>query len=286
MAGAFLATKLRAFNARLDELGQRALASGDREAVHDLRVAIRRTRTLLEVSRDIFGRFRADEVRRALAGVQRATGALRDEEVLQELVASLVMQRADVKEWIEARKRRERRLRTALRRVLRTGRLDAARRLLDALLAFSIKPSRDRRLDKFARRAVLQAEKEVVRRRCDGRGDAQSLHRLRIAYKHLRYRAETFGDILRPDAAAPVVRTSTRMQSLLGDVHDADVVKGSVQRARALPEGGRAALLSALNRARAVRIVAFEKQHSTSDPGPTSTTHASGTSSLRKTSTR
>jgi CHAD domain-containing protein len=266
MAGQFLATKLRAYQARLAELGQRALASGDSEAVHDLRVAIRRTRTLLEVGRDIFGRFRADEVRRALGDVQRATGALRDEEVLLELTPSLVLQRRDVQEWVEARKRRERRLRTSLRHILRTGQLHAALRLLDALLAFRIKPSRDRRLDKFARRALLQAEKEVARRRRDGSGDALTLHRLRIAHKHLRYRAQTFADILPPHVVAPIVRTSTRLQSLLGDVHDVDVVKASVQRARSLPEGGRAALLSALDRVGAVRIAAVQEGTSAASP--------------------
>ena len=287
MVGPFLATKLRAFNARLEELGQRTLASGDGEAVHDLRVAIRRTRTLLDLGRDIFGRFRVDEVRRALGDVQRATGALRDEEVLLELALSLVMKRQDIRAWVEARKRRERRLRTAVRHVVRTGQLQSARRLLDALLAFRVKPTRDRRLDKFAQRALLQAEKEVARRRRACANDAPTLHRLRIAYKHLRYRAETFADILPPDVAAPIVRACTRFQSLLGDVHDVDVVKASVERARALPEGGRGPLLSALNRVRAVRIAAFEDSASAASSGrPPSSVHASGTASLRKTSTR
>ncbi|HEV3189814.1 MAG TPA: CHAD domain-containing protein [Polyangiaceae bacterium] len=300
MAGPFLATQLRAFNTRLDELGRRALASEDDDAVHDLRVALRRTRTLLEVGRDIFGRFRVDEVRRALGDVQRATSGLRDEEILLELVASLVMQRPDVRDWVEARKRRERRLRTALRHVLRTGQLQIARRLLDALLAFRVKPSRDRRLDKFARRALLQAEREVARRRRSSSGDAQTLHRLRIAYKHLRYRAATFADILPPDVVAPIVHSSARFQSLLGDVHDVDVVKASVERARTLSAGGRAALLSALNRVRAVRIEAFndvtpaasprrgqnKKELSTSRVRLASAIHSSGTASLRKTSTR
>ena len=281
MAGPFLATKLRAFSARLEELGQRALASADNDAVHDLRVALRRTRTLLDVGRDIFGRFRADEVRRALGAVQRATGGLRDEEILLELVGSLVMQRPDVRGWVEARQRRERRLRTELRHILRAGQLQSARYLLDALLAFRVKPSRERRLDKFARRAVLQAERDVARRRsCSG--DAQALHRLRIAYKHLRYRAETFADILRPDVVAPIVRVSSRLQSVLGEVHDVDVVTASVERARSLPQDGRSALLSALARVRAIRIAAFED--GTSAPSPR--LQASGTASLRNTSTR
>jgi hypothetical protein len=83
------------------------------------------------------------------------------------------------------------------------------------------------------------------------------------------------------------VRASTRLQSLLGDVHDVDVVKASVERARALPEGGRGPLLSALNRVRAVRIAAFQNSMSAaSGDQPESSVHASGTVSLRKTSTR
>ncbi len=89
LAGQFLVAKLCAFDGRLAETVPRLLASGDGEAVHDFRVALRRTRTLLEVGRVVFGRFHTDEVRAALRDVQRTSGVLRDEEVLLELLGAL-----------------------------------------------------------------------------------------------------------------------------------------------------------------------------------------------------
>src|ERR1019366_9517993 len=119
--GPFLADKLRALDARLRDVAPRVLASAeDGEAVHDLRVALRRTRTVLEVGRPVLGRFHADEVRRALRAVMQASGALRDDEVLLELIASVGVKRPDVHAWLDARRRRERRLRGALSKTLRS----------------------------------------------------------------------------------------------------------------------------------------------------------------------
>ena len=197
--GPFLAAKLRALSARIDEVAPRVLATGnDDEAVHDLRVAIRRTRVVLEVGRGIFGRFRADETRRALRDVQAATGALRDEEVLLELIAGLGIDRADVRAWLEARHRRERRLRSALRRTIRTGELERGRVLVEALLAFRVKPARERRLAKFALRAVHTAASGVERAREAPIDDVEGLHDFRIACKGLRYTVEIFADVIPP----------------------------------------------------------------------------------------
>src|SRR6202021_2852314 len=78
-AGPFLVDKLPALDARLHA------AADDGEAVHDVRVALRRTCTVLEVGRPVLGRFHAEEVRLALREVMQAPGALRDAEVLLEL---------------------------------------------------------------------------------------------------------------------------------------------------------------------------------------------------------
>src|SRR5215472_10095448 len=142
-AGPYLAARLRALDARLREVAPRVLSSSSsKSAVHDLRVALRRTRTVLEVSRRIFGRFRSDEVRRLLRDVQQATGALRDEEVLLDLVDSLPVSDPSVQAWLTSRRRRERRLRRILSRSIEVGDLDRGRGLLDALLAFRVEPSR------------------------------------------------------------------------------------------------------------------------------------------------
>jgi len=255
--GACLVGKLRELDARLEEVAPRVLAhETDDEAVHDLRVALRRMRTVLEIGRDVLGPFHADEVRRALRDVQRATGALRDEEVLLVLLGSLGVEHPDVAAWLEGRRGRERTLRRALVRLLQSGALDGGRELLSALLAFRIKPSRDKRVHKFARRAVESARREVDRRRGARPDDPDALHRLRIAYKRLRYTVETFADVL-PEDLAVLAQGAARMQSRLGDLHDVDVGIVCVRRARALTPESRAELLAALGRERAVRVAAY-----------------------------
>jgi CHAD domain-containing protein len=257
MAGQFLVAKLCAFDATLAETVPRVLGVGDPEAVHDFRVALRRTRTLLEVGCEVFGRFHASEVRTALREVHRASGALRDEEVLLELLASLGVERPDVQAWTEGRHRREKRLRTALRRRIREGDVERGRRLLEAMVAFRTKPSRDRRVSKFARRAVGVARREVERRRSGPLHDPEALHRLRIAYKRLRYTVETFETVLPPDLAA-LAAPAARFQSRLGKLHDIDMAVVVVRNARSLADAGREALLAELLRVRVERALALE----------------------------
>jgi CHAD domain-containing protein len=288
--GARITVELRAMQVRLTEAADRVLSTGDEAAVHDLRVAIRRTRTLLEIGREVFGRFHADEVRRALTELQRATGALRDEEVLLDLVSSLPLHTTDLSGWTEVRKRREKRLRSAVRRLIRTDGLARAQALLAALLAFRVKPSRDRRLVKFARRAVERAQREVERRR-SGSGASErdrdrALHTLRVSYKRLRYTAETFTDVLPPELGQALARTAAGFQKRIGDVHDVDVVLARVHQARGLPPPTRQALAVALAHLRRERELAMTKELGWADRRPPSDAHLSGTDSLRKISIR
>jgi CHAD domain-containing protein len=283
-AGPFLVAKLRALETRLRDVAPRVLASGDdAEAVHDLRVALRRTRTVLEVGRPVLGRFHADEVRRALREVMRASGALRDDEVLLELIGSLGVSHPDVQAWLDSRRRRERRLRGALSRALRSGELDRGRGMLEALLAFRVDPRRDRRITKFARRAVERARREVDRRRGARPDDVAALHRLRIAYKRLRYTTETFADALPGDLSA-LAQPAARFQGRLGDLHDVDVAIGCVHRARILSGEARAELLAALTREREVRLAAYQRELGVAAVAPA--LQPVGTDSLRKISTR
>jgi CHAD domain-containing protein len=287
MAGQFLVAKLGACDARLQEVGSRVLSSADEDAVHDLRVALRRTRTVLEVGRAVLGGFYADEVRRALRDLQSASGALRDEEVLLDLVSSLGADLPEVDGWLDARRRRERRLRGALRRKLREGELERCRRLLGALVAFRVKPARDRRLTKFARRAVEDARREVDRRRGVAVDSAEGLHRLRIAYKRLRYTVETFATVL-PDPLAALAQPAARFQGRLGQLHDVDTAIASVRAAKGLSDAARAALLVELERTRRERAAAIELDlgTATSAPSIAKAGQDAGGLSLRKTSTR
>ncbi len=285
--GPFLVAKLHALDTRLRDVAPRVHgAADDGDAVHDLRVALRRTRTLLEVGRSVLGRFQADEVRRAFRDVMHASSAVRDEEVLLELMVSLAPaggSAPDLQAWLDVRRRRERRLRGVLTKTLRSGELERGRALLEALLAFRVDPSRDRRITKFARRAVERARREVDRRRGARPDDAEALHRLRIAYKRLRYTADTFADAL-PSELAALAQPAARLQGRLGDLHDVDIALGCVRRAHTLSGPTRAELVATLGRERDVRVAAYGRELGAVAVSPSA--QAVGTDSLRKISTR
>ena len=284
--GPYLTAKLRAFDATLAEVAPRAAAHDDDEAVHDLRVALRRTRTVLELGRSVLGRYHADEVRRELRDVQRATGDLRDEEVLDELVASLGVAHPDVDRWLDAHRRRERHLRRVLVRALRAGELDRGRRLLQSMLAFRVKPERDRRLPKFALRAVERARRDVDGHRGAPLDDALALHELRIACKRLRYTIETFSDALGP-AENELCARATELQKRLGDLHDVDVAVAAVRRSRGLGQEASFALLDALARRRETCVAKYVREIAAVDAAAVPVdTQAAGVESLRKISTR
>jgi CHAD domain-containing protein len=287
--GPFLTEKLRALETRLGDVGPRVLVSDDdADAVHDLRVVLRRIRTLLETGAPVLGAYHAGVVRSATRDLMRASGALRDEEVLLELIASLGEDRPDVEHWLDCRRRRERSLRRTLRRTLAGGDLDRCRRLLEALLTFPTRPSRDKRVAKFARRAVDDARREVEKRKAVPLDDVEATHRLRIAFKRLRYTVEAFAGALPADLAG-LSAPAARMQSRLGNLHDTDVALACVRRARSLSPPGREALVASLERVRAERAAACEQELGAQRGAVLSirlARHAVGGDALRKISTR
>jgi CHAD domain-containing protein len=174
---------------------------------------------------------------------------LRDEEVVLKVAKGLSVTHPDMDRWLLARTRREQRLRRGLMRRVTAGEIGAGRRMLAALLAFRVKPSRDLPLAKFGRRAVETALRGVQRRRDAQPDDPEALHQLRIAYKRLRYTVETFADTLPPDLGV-LAQPAANFQGRLGDIHDVDMVTACVRRARSLSLPARQEVLDALARAR------------------------------------
>jgi CHAD domain-containing protein len=283
-AGPYLTDRLRGLDQCLRQLVPRIVSSRDEDAVHDLRVVLRRTRTVLEIGSPILGRFPCGEVRHLLRDMQRATGALRDEEVLLDLVGALGVDDANLAAWLEVRRRRERGLRRVLVHRVEAGELERGLHLLEALLAFRVDPSRDRRLSKLAGRSVAEARRRVERRRTPWNDDPMALHRLRIAYKRLRYVVETFAEALPADLAT-LGQPAARMQNRLGAVHDVDVVLGCVARARLLSPTTRRKVLLALESVRQQRVARCLAETAGAGPG-LAVAHASGATGLRNSSTR
>jgi CHAD domain-containing protein len=255
-AGSLIVRKLRALDVELAAAIPRVLNAADDEAIHDLRVAIRRLRTLLKLARPIFGRFHADAARVAFTVIHRATGALRDEEVLEETLEEVASTSPTFEAWKMRRRALERSLRRRVVSGLRGGDLSRARKLLQALVALPVAPRRDRPAAKLARRAIEGARRRVERLRDVSTDDGVALHELRIAYKELRYAAELLADALPVDLAAMAV-PAAKFQKRLGEIHDADMAIAALKRSRGIGPGARAEVLAALGALRARRVTKY-----------------------------
>jgi CHAD domain-containing protein len=244
--------KLRELDTELADAIPRVVESSDDEAIHDLRVAIRRLRTMLKMSRPLFGRWHADVVRKAFADVMRATGELRDEEVLEETLDGACEHPA-FEGWLKSRAAREKKLRRAVLLRIERGELDRARLMLKALLVFPFDPERNVELAKFARRTVERARRTVEKGRDVPPEDMEGLHELRIAYKELRYSIELLAEALPLDERA-MLEPAVVFQKRLGEIHDVDVAMEVLKHARTLPQPSRDEAMAALGRSREKRL--------------------------------
>jgi CHAD domain-containing protein len=247
---------------------------GDPEAIHDLRVAIRRLRTALRPARRVYGKRRLRQIGGDLGRFAQATGALRDEEVLREILGALELParaRRELDAWLARRARQERARRRAVVALLTAGGPgrraarppgapdeDRGRGPEGPTLAAAL-ARLERRLGRRGPRhipAATLAEEATfaaiagVRELSDALpSDAAAMHALRIRFKRLRYTAELFAPVL-PDPAAALAKPAARMQKRLGELHDLDEALVRVARARSLSDPAAAAVRRALVRAR------------------------------------
>jgi len=238
----------------------RASAGYDAEAVHDLRVALRRLRTLLRPARAIYGKQRLRAVADELRRFAQATGIVRDEEVLHETLAELDLPRRTrraLDAWIRSRGRHERELRKTAVDFLTSDAATEAKPSLEAALTALEASVRPRRKGKQSATALAQsalnAAIEGVRATGAARAktaDPAAMHALRIREKRLRYTAELFAEVL-PGESSRLAKDAARMQKRLGELHDLDQAILVVLQARNLPRLTRPAVLQALREARA-----------------------------------
>ncbi|WP_437781371.1 CHAD domain-containing protein [Sorangium sp. So ce1097] len=255
---------------------QREGAEPDVEAVHDFRVALRRLRTLLKPARRIYGKRRLRPVADGLREFARATGTLRDEEVLRETLTDLELgdeARAAVDAWIARRSQREHEARAYIVALLRRDRpggapvagdagapqtdAPAGKRLrLERYLArlerrvSRRKKARRRGAEALARRAIGDALRDVRALAATDPSDGAAMHELRIRFKRLRYSAETFAPLF-GERAERTAKSASRLQRRLGQLHDVDEALAQVRGAEGLPPDERAAVTDALGAERA-----------------------------------
>ncbi len=259
-----LRKRLRAVRRRLPAVR----AGRDLEAVHDLRVALRRLRAALGGLAEFLPRRALRAARKPARRLLRALGAARDADVQIETLAAFLA-------GLPAGNRAAARLRPGLRRL----------RLRLRQQRETLQPRVRRELERFDRAGIAAALDDALRRRrirarrLPARGGAATaarlrraafrrltarlatvlafephvahperiaeLHCLRIAVRRLRYAVDLFAPLYagRLAAAAPPL---AELQGLLGEIHDADIWLAALpeflaaERARARIDRGRA----------------------------------------------
>jgi CHAD domain-containing protein len=241
----------------VDQNLEGALADLDSEFLHDLRVAIRRSRS---VQRQLKGVFPPEELARfrtEFRWVQQVTGDARDLDVYMlefEDMCALVpaAMRADLEPLHELLSERRVQARERMAEDLRSRRFAELRPswsgLLDGLVAL---PEADRHaaatpIGTLAGRRIAKVYGRMVKEGAaiDQHGPSEPFHELRKRGKELRYLLELFGTPLYPaEVVKPMIKTLKGLQDVLGRHQDREVQVATLgSLARELPQDAGALL--------------------------------------------
>ncbi|TBU97669.1 CHAD domain-containing protein [Phytopseudomonas dryadis] len=186
---------------------ERLVAHTDSEALHDLRVALRRLRSLLKPLKGAAG---SDLLQQRAAELGRLSGPLRDLEVL---IAHLRQCALDA-----AADRREPRWQQGVLGLLGSRSLSALLLALDEWPQVLNEARADGQLDGLKKRVRRYLRKQRSRLSSALQDPAHDGHRLRLLIKRVRYTAEAYPDLAAVPAAQ--IRELKKAQSALGDWHD------------------------------------------------------------------
>ena len=231
-------------------------SSPDADAVHDLRVAIRRCRSLAAVMEEVDPDPAWPAMRKAARKLFRVLGALRDAQVMDEWVKKLAPETDAVRTHLQAAfESSEPGLREAALRAAAKFDEKSWRRLERTL----------RQRSRFVPVGSLAAECLALERFESGRElHAKALrtekpkpwHALRIGLKRFRYTVES----LLPEHYDVWSNNLKRVQDLLGELHDLDVLSARVKRSDSLEtEDSRKAWEETIERERHERIETYRQ---------------------------
>jgi CHAD domain-containing protein len=232
----------------------------DSEFLHDLRVAVRRSRALQRELAAVFPPEPLRVFRHGFRELQAITGPTRDLDVqlleFDDLAARLPDGAAG--EVAPLRRLLEERLRGARATMVRELRTPRTRALLDNwsdVLGGLVdsdpegRPDAERPVADVAGERIAAVHRRMVRmgRRIDDDSPGAALHDLRKKGKELRYLLEFFASLYPPDVIKPMVSSLKRLQEVLGRFQDREV---QADRLRSLGdevaafEGGAPALMA------------------------------------------
>jgi CHAD domain-containing protein len=236
LAYRYLADQARA----ISQSAEAASAGESPEGVHQMRVAIRRTRAALKVFRPMLPRARTRELGTGLRWLARTLGRVRDLDVYQARLANqLAMLEPDEIEALSPYRAHLQReyaeARSTLTEALEGARYGELMGAFAGMVAEGPSAAALRRWDSLricdGAPAYLDAALRRVRRRgrrIDAESPPEALHELRIRAKRLRYLMEIFVPVYRKRLDR-LVKPVRRLQDRLGEYQDACVAMGQLR---------------------------------------------------------
>ena len=219
----------------------------DSEFLHDLRVAVRRTRSLQRQLAAVFAPQELAHFRGEFRWLQQATGPARDLDVyvlaFDSFRATAGEELEPLREVLERRRRREH---TRMKRALRSAR---TRRLLTEWSAFLEGLQDGRPIGEIAGERIRKVYRRMVKagRAIDDTSPPEALHDLRKQGKELRYLLEFFAGLYPENVVRPMVKTLKALQDTLGRFQDREVQADTLRALRddvAALDDGPAALMA------------------------------------------
>ena len=208
------------------------LADIDPEFLHDLRVAIRRSRSVLKEMRKVFPAKELPQARTDLRWIQELTGPTRDLDVLLHEWPSMVepvpaSMSGDLQPLVDLLQRERQEAYSAMRRHLRSRRFSTVWARWTALIAQSRfdGPDAGRHIGELAGGRIVSVYRSMVEMGAaiDDASPAADLHDLRKRGKELRYLLELFGVMWPAEQVKPLVSALKGLQDVLGHYQDDEI---------------------------------------------------------------
>lgn len=205
--------------------------------VHDLRIALRRMCSGLEVVEQIIGGKTVRRLSKRLAAALRRLGKLRDVHVQRKEIGEMAERFPGLLEFHERLRKKEEKLEPRAQRALQEIPLNRLRELFDeaaaeALLALSSEALQRRHRDTAIEAIDRRFAHVIDCRRALDVADLETIHNMRVAFKKFRYMLEVVQPMLVGLGKAQLASMQA-FQSMMGDVHDLQVLNEMVAAYRA-----------------------------------------------------
>lgn len=196
------------------------------DPVHDLRTALRRTRSLIDGLQPIIpSLFAWNEVKKSAKDLFKSLSDLRDTQVMMDWVKTLAPPKDPLrKKLTDLLVHREKKLKNKARKALHHFHQKKWKNWLQQLEKCSdklikLQPADFKKMALQACKASRMAHEKACRTE-----ELTDFHQLRIALKRFRYLVENF----LPDMHKEWGAQMKRLQDLLGEVHDLDVLQNEI----------------------------------------------------------